>query len=55
MDDKQQGRTENAEDAGGASDYFAAEREQESWLEKAQKAAKAKKAAEKTESESDPG
>lgn len=54
MDEKQEGRTENAETAG-ASDYFAAEREQESWLEKAQKAAKAKKAAEKTQSKSDSG
>jgi hypothetical protein len=52
MDDKQEERSENAESAGGASDYWAAEREQESWLEKAQKAAKAKKAAEKPESES---
>jgi hypothetical protein len=49
MEDKQEERGENAGSAGGASDYFAAEREQESWLEKAQKAAKAKKAKEETE------
>ncbi len=52
MEDKQEERGESTEKSGGASDYWAAEREQESWLEKAQKAAKAKKATEQTESES---
>ncbi len=49
MEEKQEERNESAKSAGGASDYFAAERKQESWLEKAQKAAKAKKAKEEGE------
>ncbi|MCZ6916449.1 MAG: hypothetical protein O7I93_06720 [Gemmatimonadetes bacterium] len=52
MEDKQEERSESKGKSGGASDYWAAERKQESWLEKAQKAAKAKKATEETESES---
>jgi hypothetical protein len=49
MEERPEERDQRAESAGGASDYWAAEREQESWLEKAQKAAKAKKEKEKGE------
>ena len=52
MEDKQEQSVEKAGNVGGAADYWAAEREQEGWLEKAQKAAKAKKAKEESESES---